>query len=183
MRWSLAVVALVLVGLFAASLVVGYIVGERYENVRLGRTPAAVLTPGEQAAPTPQMPAPTPAIPAPTPAISAPTPTPSPAMTPAQTPAMSPAQTPAALVPAAPSAPAAEATPAGPLNRVQVGAFARRENAEALAAELRTAGFTPYIVLQDGIYKVRVGAFRDRALADRLAERLRALGYDVTIIQ
>lgn len=176
MRWSLAVVALVLVGLFAASLVVGYIVGERYENVRLGRTPAAVLTPGEQAAPTPRMPAPTPAIPAPTP-------TPSPAMTPAQTPAMSPAQTPAALVPAAPSAPAAEATPAVPLNRVQVGAFARRENAEALAAELRTAGFTPYIVLQDGIYKVRVGAFRDRALADRLAERLRALGYDVTIIQ
>lgn len=170
------VVALVLVGLFAASLVVGYIVGERYENVRLSRTPAAVITPGEQAASTPQMPAPTPAIPAPTP-------TPSPAMTPAQTPAMTPAPTPAVLAPAAPTAPAAEATPAGPLNRVQVGAFARRENAEALVAELRTAGFTPYIVLQDGIYKVRVGAFRDRALADRLAERLRALGYDVTIIQ
>ena len=84
-----------------------------------------------------------------------------------------------------PARPAAvvEATPGATLYRVQAGAFASRENAEARAEALRSAGFTPYIVREGDLFKVRVGAFRDRALAEQLAERLRTAGYDVAIIR
>lgn len=76
----------------------------------------------------------------------------------------------------------ADTAPAGPLYRVQVGAFAARENADELVAALRADGFNPYIVRERGLLKVRVGAFRDRALAGELADRLRAEGYQVVIV-
>ena len=75
-----------------------------------------------------------------------------------------------------------EATPGAPLYRVQVGAFAKRENASERVARLLADGFDPYIVKESGLFKVRVGAFRDRARADELADRVRARGYEVVII-
>ncbi len=66
--------------------------------------------------------------------------------------------------------------------KVQVGAYAKRDNASEAVAKLLADGFSPYIVRESGLFKVRVGAFRDRATADQLAERLRAKGYQVVII-
>lgn len=68
------------------------------------------------------------------------------------------------------------------LYRVQVGAYARRENASEAVAKLMADGYAPYIVKEGGLLKVRVGAFRDRARADDLAAQLRAKGYQVIII-
>ncbi|MGQ0569816.1 MAG: SPOR domain-containing protein [Armatimonadota bacterium] len=89
--------------------------------------------------------------------------------------------------PRAPEGPAVtpgpgDTVPAGPLYRVQVGAFAARENADERVAALRADGFNPYVVRERGLLKVRVGAFRDRALAGELADRLRAKGYEVVIV-
>ncbi len=64
---------------------------------------------------------------------------------------------------------------------MQVGAFLRRENAEARAAELREKGFEAYINLSGGLYKVQVGAFADRENALRLADALRGAGYEILI--
>ena len=64
---------------------------------------------------------------------------------------------------------------------MQVGAFLRRENAEARAAKLREDGFDAYITQSAGLFKVQVGAFAERENALRLAEELRAAGYEVLI--
>lgn len=192
MRPKTFLIGAVIVALFVASVIGGYIVGERYLQPQRAAPPGArqadripsppvvpppptVPPPGVQQPPQPPfLGAPPPAPPEP----PVPTPGPTPAPTPGPTPAAAPAATPE---PAAP--PLAHATPAEVLHRVQAGAFANRANAEALESSLRSAGFAPYIVWEDGLFKVRVGAFRDRALAEQLAERLRAAGYEVVIIR
>lgn len=67
------------------------------------------------------------------------------------------------------------------LYRVQTGAFAKRENADTLAAKLKAAGFDTYIVTVDGLYKVQVGAYSVKANADAMAAKLKAAGYDTYI--
>ncbi len=67
------------------------------------------------------------------------------------------------------------------LYRVQVGAFLRRENAEARAAELKERGYDAYINISGGLFKVQVGAFADRENAQHLSDELRALGFEVLI--
>jgi N-acetylmuramoyl-L-alanine amidase len=79
--------------------------------------------------------------------------------------------------------PGAAATDAGPLFRVQVGAFANRDNASALISRLRADGFTPYLVQEGRLHKVRVGAFRERPRANELVARLLAKGYAATIVR
>ncbi len=156
------------IGLFLLSVAAGYLVGERYLKPR--PTP-----PGEAFAPSKVQPGPAGA--ARTPAPATPTDPPLPAVAPA---------TPEP-VPPSPAAPQPEPGPptqppeAAVLHRVQVGAFASRENADATAEALRAKGFTPYVVREGGLFKVRVGAFRDRSHADQLAERLRAAGFEVSI--
>jgi N-acetylmuramoyl-L-alanine amidase len=71
----------------------------------------------------------------------------------------------------------------GAVYRVQVGAFANRDNASELVARLLADGFAPYMVRERELYKVRVGAFRDRSRAEELSERLRAKGYPVVIVR
>lgn len=60
--------------------------------------------------------------------------------------------------------------------RVQVGAFNKKKNAEALAARLKKDGFDAY-VMHDGFWRVQCGAFRERENADALAARLKKAGY------
>ncbi len=50
-------------------------------------------------------------------------------------------------------------------------------------AALKRDGFSPYLVIESGLFKVRVGAYRNRATADELAVRVRARGYEVTIVE
>ena len=68
---------------------------------------------------------------------------------------------------------------------VQLGSFARRENAERLAQHLRSQGFEVSVSQGSGgrrLYRVRVGAAHDRAGALALAQKLRALGHSGTVV-
>lgn len=67
------------------------------------------------------------------------------------------------------------------LYRVQLGAFAVKENAERLLGQLRAVASDAFIVNVDGLYKVQVGAFSVKANAERLAEKLENQGYSTYI--
>ncbi|MGN7381434.1 MULTISPECIES: SPOR domain-containing protein [unclassified Paenibacillus] len=64
---------------------------------------------------------------------------------------------------------------------MQIGAFSIRANAETMAADARSKGFSPYIVFTGGLYKVQLGAFSVRANAEALAQQARAAGYSPII--
>ena len=62
--------------------------------------------------------------------------------------------------------------------RVQVGAFAKKENAERFLAELKSKGFKDAYVKKVGLYyKVQVGAFSVKLNAERLLDKITAMGY------
>ena len=67
------------------------------------------------------------------------------------------------------------------LYRVQVGAFRRRENADALLNELKAKGYPAFIVMEDGLYRVQSGAFAVLDNAVKMEERLRRDGYNTFI--
>lgn len=67
------------------------------------------------------------------------------------------------------------------LYRVQLGAFAARENGERLLNQVRAIASDAFMVQVDGLYKVQVGAFGVKANAEKLAEKLRSQGYQTYI--
>jgi len=154
MRLPAVLTVVALLGLFGASVYVGYIIGGGFMVPKQTASPPAVSPPKVRSVEParPSLP------PSPPPPIEGPT-------------------TQAQIGP--PPAPPKQETR---LYRVQVGAFLRRENAEAMAARLRKDGYQPYIS-PTSPYKVQVGAFRERVNAERLAEELRAKGYEVYIAQ
>jgi cell division septation protein DedD len=135
----------------------------------------------------PEQPAPL----APPPAASA---TPAPAPPASQEPTSAAASSPA--VTSAPSAhPAATAgglTAASAAARsegsqpysVQLGSFASRANADRLARQVRTQGFTVSVSQGSSghLYRVRVGPARDHAAALELAQQLHAHGHSGAIV-
>ena len=184
MRSNTLLITATVLGLFVVSIVAGYIGGEKYFQPRPRPAPVVRATPlpGDLAPPTMPPGAPGAVTPRPAPQGPAPaTPTPSPVPGPAaaESPGLSPVPR---VTEPSPAVPRAEPAPTERLFIVQVGAFASRENADALAARLRADGFSPYVVRDGSLLKVRVGAFRDRTLADVLVERLRAKGYPVAVI-
>ncbi len=68
------------------------------------------------------------------------------------------------------------------LYKVQTGAFKVKDNATALEAKLKGAGFDTYIVQVDGLYKVQVGAYSVKANADAMLAKLKAAGYSDAFI-
>ncbi|MGE5199213.1 MAG: SPOR domain-containing protein [Rhodospirillaceae bacterium] len=82
----------------------------------------------------------------------------------------------ASAVPATAAA-AAPADPAPGLYTVQVAAMTRRDEAEAIARQLKAKGYDAYVFVPEGSegrggFRVRIGAFKDKRQADLLAERL-----------
>ena len=73
----------------------------------------------------------------------------------------------------APTAPATPATPARTGFAVQVGAVNTRAAADQMAQRVKSAGFTPYVVEEGGLFKVRAGPYADRPAAQRAAEQIR----------
>lgn len=67
------------------------------------------------------------------------------------------------------------------LYRVQLGAFAARENGERLLNQVRAIASDAFMVQVDGLYKVQVGAFAQKQNAERLAEKLKSQGYQTYI--
>ena len=70
----------------------------------------------------------------------------------------------------------------GTLYKVQIGAFSKKSNADALAAKAKEAGFTPYVFLEDELYKVQIGAFAEKENADALVIKARQKGFDAFIV-
>lgn len=66
--------------------------------------------------------------------------------------------------------------------RVQLGAFRMRANADELIFRLRRDGYQPSIRTSRGLMFVRIGSFKTRAGAERLAGELRAKRYDVLVV-
>lgn len=67
------------------------------------------------------------------------------------------------------------------LYRVQTGAFSKRSNADAWAANLKAAGFDTYIIQIGNLYKVQVGAYSQKSNAENIMAKLKAAGYDAFI--
>ena len=64
------------------------------------------------------------------------------------------------------------------LYRVQIGAFAKKANAEGQLAKARAAGFDAFIAVVDGkLYRVQVGAFREKTNAEKMLARVKAAGF------
>jgi len=200
-RQNTLIITITLIGLFVISLIVGYFAGERFFKPQASRPPDGVTRP-ETAPPTIQPPpaaVPTagvgatpraasttaaPASPRPTTAPATPRPTPEPAATPVRATSTPAAPASVATPRAAPTPPPTAAAPGlVVLYKVQVGAFATRENAAERMTALKRHGFDPYAVRERGLFLVRVGAFRNRATAVELADRVRARGYEVVIVE
>lgn len=73
-------------------------------------------------------------------------------------------------------------TPGGLRFTLQLGAFSRRSAADALAEEVRRAGFDVRVVTEGGLEKVRVGRFASAEAARALERELRAAGYSVAVV-
>lgn len=67
------------------------------------------------------------------------------------------------------------------LYRVQVGAYSKKANADAMLEKIKKAGFDTYMVQVDGLYKVQVGAYSKKSNADAMAANLKASGFDTYI--
>lgn len=69
----------------------------------------------------------------------------------------------------------------GTIYRVQCGAFSKKANADALAAQLKAKGFDTYMVTVDNLYKVQTGAYSVKANADAQLKKVKAAGFDAFI--
>lgn len=67
------------------------------------------------------------------------------------------------------------------LYRVQVGAYSKKANADAMLEKIKKAGFDTYMVQVNGLYKVQVGAYAQKANADNMMAKLKTAGYDAFI--
>lgn len=65
--------------------------------------------------------------------------------------------------------------------RIQTGAYKVKANAEKLAAKLKAAGFSAYIVQYNSLYKVQVGAYKVKANASKMVTKLKAAGFNAFI--
>jgi hypothetical protein len=61
----------------------------------------------------------------------------------------------------------------GPGFAVQVSAVNSQSAANSIAADLKAAGFSGFVVREAGLFKVRAGPFPDRAAATQAAEQIR----------
>lgn len=66
--------------------------------------------------------------------------------------------------------------------RVQIGAFTVKLNAERLAEELKTKGYSVYITTVNKIYKCQLGAFSRRDYAEALRDKIKAAGYNAFLV-
>jgi cell division septation protein DedD len=142
------------------------------------------------AASGPQQPAPIPAntessAPA---AEPAPAPLPTPAADPAPAkvvPSPPPAEHSAAAQPAPPATTPADAAATSGAFMVQLGSFAKRDNADRLAKQVKGQGFTVSVsrgITGQHLYKVLVGPAHDRAAALQLEAKLHAAGHTGSIV-
>jgi DedD protein len=119
------------------------------------------------------------------PAAAAPAPTPQPAAVSAE-PASVPSQSTARVVRAAtPSVSLSPGKTAGASGwRVQIGIFAKRENAERLMREAQGRGFNVSVSSADskGLFHVHAAGLPDRAAAQTLSQKLKSNGFQAAVV-
>ncbi len=67
------------------------------------------------------------------------------------------------------------------LYRVQTGAYSKKENADAMLAKVKKAGFDAFITKSGGLHKIQVGAFSKKENADAMLSKIKAAGFDAFI--
>lgn len=67
------------------------------------------------------------------------------------------------------------------LYRVQVGAYYKKENANAQLAKVKAAGFSAFVTKVDNLYKVQVGAYKVKKNAENQLAKVKAAGFDAFI--
>lgn len=100
---------------------------------------------------------------------------------PARPAAAGPAPWPVALRPSTVQAAAGPQPARGGRYYVQVGAYRVAENAEAMAAGMRRAGFSAVVIRVSDLYLVRLGGYPDRDSSDRTVADLRRLGFEAFV--
>ncbi len=65
--------------------------------------------------------------------------------------------------------------------RVQVGAYSKKENADAQLEKVKAAGFDTYMVQVGGLYKIQVGAYSKKSNAENMLAKIKAAGFDAFI--
>jgi DedD protein len=140
--------------------------------------PAAILAPVAPLAKAPPTPAPMP-MPAPAAPIAK---APAPAAPAAPLAAAPKADTPPANVDSHPAPVAAHGSQGG--WSVQLGLFAKRENAERLAHNAQSQGFAVSVSNPDakGLYRVFAGSMADRASAEAVSQRLKDHGFAAAVL-
>lgn len=63
------------------------------------------------------------------------------------------------------------------LYKVQVGAFTKKENAQALDKKVKAKGFNTYVTKIDKYWKVQVGAFTKKKNADAMLKSIKDAGF------
>lgn len=70
----------------------------------------------------------------------------------------------------------------GGLYYVQIGAFSKKANADALVKQAKREGYKDaYAKLEGGLYKVQLGAFSNKKNADNLAAQVKKDGFNVYV--
>lgn len=64
---------------------------------------------------------------------------------------------------------------------VQIGSFAKTDDAAALLRSLRADGISGYTVMSNGAYTVQIGAYSLKSNAEDVRTKIRALGYEADI--
>lgn len=197
----LGVAALISVVMFIGSIGAGYIIGQG--PFRHSAPEQAPIIPSP---PVPLLPVPPPGpSPAPTvppfgrdssrsPGASAVPAAPHPPAAPAAGGTPPPATAPAPVAPQESSAPPARSpnpVGSGPTStpevpqlpsrfHIQIGSFAERQDADALALRVKSLGYAVAVV--DGPpFRVWVGGYLDRATAEKLAQTLQTAGFEATL--
>ena len=67
------------------------------------------------------------------------------------------------------------------LYKVQVGAYAEKENAEAMVKRVKSKGFEAFAYQSGKVYKVQAGAFKDEKNAETLACKLAKSEFDTYV--
>ncbi|MEK5109892.1 N-acetylmuramoyl-L-alanine amidase [Cytobacillus sp. FSL K6-0129] len=65
----------------------------------------------------------------------------------------------------------------GSLFKVQIGAFSKKANADALVKQAKAKGFDAFASKEGALYKVQLGAFSKKDNADDLAAKAKKAGY------
>ena len=154
--------------------------GQSALNVKPADDAATLPAPASAPIPPPEA-APAPAV-APA-ATAAPPPRPEAQPKPEQAQPAQTSKSPAAPAPKPQSAPVPAPTSASATGwYVQVGSFAKRENAQRFVQELGKKGHSAQLLGGGSLFRVRVGPVNDRAAAAALQSRLSADGFKGAIV-